>query len=130
MNIQYNLDFLIAALILLLLLLFHSHARNKLLDTNSRIFRYFIVVGIADVLFDLICSILIQKQDPTLNGTLETALTVFYLMQILFPYAFLCYTQSLRIGTGTQIRKTICFWAVPSCAMALLIITNPWHGLV
>ena len=45
MNIQYNLDFLIAALILLLLLLFHSHARNKLLDTNSRIFRYFIVSG-------------------------------------------------------------------------------------
>ena len=130
MNIQYNLDFLIAALVLLTLLLFHSHGRKRLLDINSLIFRGFILVGIVDVLFDIICTVLIQKHDPGMNGTLSSALTVFYLMQILFPYAFLCYTCSLRMGIGERIRKTLCFWAVPSCAMALLVVTNPWHKLV
>ncbi|MBR6528231.1 MAG: hypothetical protein IKT45_09885 [Lachnospiraceae bacterium] len=130
MNIQYNLDFLIAALVLLTLLFFHSHGRKKLLDINSLIFRRFILVGIADVLFDIICTVLIQKHDPGMNHTLSSSLTVFYLMQILFPYAFLCYTRSLRVGIGEGIRKTACFWAIPSCAMALLVITNPWHELV
>lgn len=130
MNVHYNLDFLIAALVLLTLLFFHSHGRKKLLDINSLIFRGFILVGIVDVLFDLICSILIQQHDPGMNGTLNSAMTVFYLMQILFPYAFLCYTQSLRVGIGEGIRKTIGFWAIPSCAMALLVITNPWHEWV
>lgn len=130
MNVQYNLDFLIAALVLLTLLYFHSHARNRLLDTNSLIFRAFILVGIADVAFDLICSLLIHRQDPSMNGVLNVAMTMFYLIQISFPYAFLCYTQSLRIGIGEGIQKILKFWAVPTSVMAVLILTNPWHHSV
>ena len=50
---DYNMDFLIAALIFLLLILYHFLRQRKAGQANSRAFLFFMAVGIADILFQL-----------------------------------------------------------------------------
>lgn len=130
MIVRYNLDFLIAALILLVLLWLYSQRKKKLEDINSMIFRCFILVGMADVLLDLTCTAIILKQDTSLNAILGICLHLFYLIQMTFPYAFLGYVQSLRTGIDVRIRKVMCLAAVPFAVMILLVLTNPWHEML
>lgn len=87
--INYNMSFLISALVFLVLLFYHFVCEKRLEDVNSQIFRLFILVGIADVLFDIICTVLIMKESDALAGVMQLAMTIFYFMQVLFPYAFL-----------------------------------------
>ena len=56
----YNMDFLIAALVFLSLILFHFMSQKRLENATSSIFRIFIVIGILDVLLDIFCTVLIS----------------------------------------------------------------------
>ena len=93
---DYNMDFLIAALIFLLLILYHFLRQRKAGQANSRAFLFFMAVGIADILFDLISTILILWGGPHLRSATELSLLLLYLMQVLLPFTLFLYTQSLR----------------------------------
>ena len=90
---DYNMDFLISALVFLLLILYHFLEQRKPGQANSRAFLFFMAVGIADILFDLISTILISWGDPHLRGATELSLLLLYLMQVLLPYTCLLYTS-------------------------------------
>ena len=45
----YNMDFLISAMIILLLILWHFLGQKRAEDLNNRVFLFFAVLGTADV---------------------------------------------------------------------------------
>lgn len=103
---DYNMDFLIAALIFLLLILYHFLRQRKAGQANSRAFLFFMAVGIADILFDLISTILILWGGPHLRSATELSLLLLYLMQVLLPFTLFLYTQSLR-RTARRVRPAV-----------------------
>ena len=127
---DYNMDFLIAALIFLLLILYHFLRQRKAGQANSRAFLFFMAVGIADILFDLISTILILWGGPHLRSATELSLLLLYLMQVLLPFTLFLYTQSLR-RTARRVRPAVkTAWAVPAVLMALMVLGNHWSGLL
>ena len=77
----YNIDFLVAALVFLLLLFYHFLSQRKVYNAN--------------IIFDIICTALISMNRPDLAGITNITLTILYLMQAIVPYAMFCYTQTL-----------------------------------
>lgn len=126
--IHYNMDFLVAALVLMLLLMHHFMTHKKLESTNNQIFRWFIWLGLLDVMLDICSSFLIMKAEAKLNGVAELITTFFYLVQILVVYAFMCYVKSLRDDLGGKLRNIILFWMIPSLLMGVMILMNHWNG--
>ena len=45
----YNMDFLISAMVILLLILWHFLGQKRAEDLNNRVFLFFAVLGMADV---------------------------------------------------------------------------------
>ncbi|MBQ2287997.1 MAG: EAL domain-containing protein [Lachnospiraceae bacterium] len=128
--IHYNMDFLIAALVLLFLLLHHFTTRKKLLNTNNRIFQLFIWLGLIDVLLDILSSLMIMNADESMNVLAEFTTSCFYLIQVLVIYAFMCYIKSLRYDLEGKLKKVVLFWLIPAIIMAILIIINHWNGMM
>lgn len=73
----YNLDFLIAGLTLLLLVLYHFEKQKKPDNTNNRIFQAFITTALADVSFDILSTLLIMSENAALASITKGTLTVF-----------------------------------------------------
>ena len=127
---EYNISFLIAALIFLLLQLYHFMLQRRLEDVNSRVFQFFLLVGIEDISLDIICTLLIQAERPDFAPLVRILITIFYLMQVSIPYAFMCYVISLREGTIARMRQIMMQWITPAAIMAILVVSNLWHGLL
>ena len=51
---MYNADFLIAAVVILLLVLRNFLDQKRAEDLNSRVFLFFVVIGILDVIAELV----------------------------------------------------------------------------
>lgn len=92
---MYNMDFLIAGLVFLVLILYHFMSRDRIENMNSREFQIFIVVGILDIVLDIVSSMMIARPQHCYAKLLMVVLTLFYLMQVMVPYALFCYTKSL-----------------------------------
>ena len=82
----YNMDFLIAALVFLLLILGHCMDFRRMDVQKNRTFAIFMLIGIADILFDLICTLMISWESPRLAWLLRMCLMALYLLQVLVPY--------------------------------------------
>lgn len=128
MRFIYNMDFLISALVFLSLLLFHFYNQKKLDNIRSRIFQTFIFVGIFDIIFDILCTLLISAENPEYVGITELTLILLYLMQLFVPYIYLCYVKSLRVDSERQTKRIIRVWMIPTAVMAVLVLTNPLTG--
>lgn len=126
----YNLDFLVAGLILLLLVLYHFKRQKKLDNTNNRIFYFFIITALADVSFDIISTLLIMSEDAALVPLTKIVLTVFYLIQLTIPLDLVFYAQTLRETSLKKIRKEMAIWFVIPTVIFFLIIANYWNGLL
>lgn len=124
---NYNIDFLISSFVFLVMLFYHfvisDRLENQMLD---RIFLFFIVLGIADIAFDIITTILIQQENPELSGITFFCLTLFYVMQILVPYSLYLYTVSLRAGGSSlkELLKRLWPASVLPAALFLVVMTN------
>ena len=62
---MYNADFLIAAVVILLLVLRNFLDQKRAEDLNSRIFLFFAVIGILDVIAELVSNYYITKTSHT-----------------------------------------------------------------
>ena len=89
----YNVNFLISALIFLLMIFYHFLGQRKLDERNNRAFFFFLSVGILDVVMDFVCTILISMEKPVLRWALELTLVVLYLLQVLVPVTSVSYTH-------------------------------------
>lgn len=127
---KYNLDFLLITLIFLFILLYHFAKRKRLEDIRSRIFRAFILLGIADISFDIITTLLIAAQNPDLVPFTRITLTVFYLLQAMIPFSILWYARSLMEPiTRSDSVKTLLL-SIPCYLVLLGVILNCWNGLI
>ena len=124
----YNTDFLVAALIFLLIILYHF-VKNRALDLeNNRMFLWLVVTGIAAIVFDVICANLVSWRKPELVGLFWLCYTVQYTLQILVPHMLLCYVRSFLPPTAEHKRIRLglnAFLAV----LILMIFWNRWCGI-
>lgn len=124
----YNVNYLISAMIFLLLILYHFLGQRKLDERNSKTFLFFLIVGLMDVLLDFLCTILITMARPGLCGLLELLLVILYLLQILVPVAFYGYIHRLRNLTDRQWFRRMTVAGIPAVVMAVVVLSNHWHG--
>ncbi|MDY3919878.1 MAG: GGDEF domain-containing phosphodiesterase [Candidatus Limivivens sp.] len=128
--INYNMDFLISALVFLTLILYHFMIQRKLNNSNSRIFRLFILLGISDIIFDIITTILIMEKNPACAVVTMPVLTIFYLLQVLIPYALFCYAQTLRSCSRERSGRAMLIGLVPPVILMILVLCNYGSGLL
>lgn len=126
----YNLDFLYAGLVLLILILYHFNSRRKLDGISSHTFYFFIVTAFADVFFDIVSTLLIMSEDPGKASLTMASLTVFYILQLMIPVATVFYAQTLRETTPRKIRREMAVWLIIPVILLILIIANCWNGLI
>ncbi|MDO4552420.1 MAG: EAL domain-containing protein [Bacillota bacterium] len=127
---QTNVNFLVAGLIFLLLILYHVSTQRRLSHSGHGIFFFCMGVGIADILLDLVTAILIDFRIPALRGLLELLLVLLYLLQVLFPYILFFYTETLRQVDGRTPAKFQVLPMLPACVLWLLVLSNHWTGLL
>lgn len=130
MALHYNLDFLYISLVVSLLIFAHFKSQPSPGSVNDRIFSLFFLVGIADILFDIITTQLIMHQSPALRWPTMICLTLFYLMQVAVPSAFLCYVLSLKQDNRLRVRSLLMRVALPAGAMTLLVLINIFTGII
>lgn len=118
---KYNIDFLIAGLIFLCLILYHFKNEKQLDSQNNKLFSYFILIGLADIFFDIVCTTLISLDSPSVTLSATFFLTILYFLQAAVPYFLLQYTRSLRPGTKTKLCNA---WAVPVVLMWVIVLLN------
>lgn len=126
----YNLDFLLTALIFLLLLLYHFLNRRNLDDSNSRLFRLFIFIGITDIAFDIITTLLTEYRIPELSALTFVMLTVFYFLQVLVPYSLFIYSRTLLMTTTPADRKITLVLSLPAVIAAAMVLINCRFGIL
>lgn len=124
------MDFLIAALAFLLVLLYHIAHQKQRYTIQAQVYRVFFLITTADIIFDMISSALIEMQNPELTWLTVIVNTIFYFLQVLMPCGFLCYIQSLRIRSEKHLFRNICIWVTLSAVFSVLIIANLFTGIL
>ena len=129
--VSYNVDFLYASLMILLLLLFHYLCWGRKRAGGNRFFQLNFFLAMTDVSLDILTSILIDAGNLQLFAVSEQLLTIllilYMLLQLTFPTGLLLY--SLYVWrTGERIRR-VTGWivGVQAFCMGLLILTAPLH---
>lgn len=126
---EYNISFLVAAMIFLLLQYYHFVLQRRLEDMKNRVFRFFFLIGFSDVLLDIVCTLMIEEGKAEYAWMVRILMTLFYLIQVLVPYAFAGYVIALREEDNYTV-KSLIYWSVPAMVMAIVVISNLEHGLL
>ena len=116
----YNMDFLIAAMVILLLILWNFLGQKRADDLNNQIFLFFAVLGILDVAAELLSNYYISLGGGDSSLAAIVATTVFYLFQALLPF-----TLTLHDNKMISAKKML----LPGLATFLLIglvLINPF----
>lgn len=124
---NYNIDFLISSFLFLILLFYHFIISDRLKNQMlNRIFLFFITLGITDIAFDILCTVLIYLENPSLSGLTSLCLTLFYMMQTLVPFSLFLYTASLRENNASLKKLLLHLWpsAILPGVLFLIVLTN------
>ena len=122
---MYNADFLIAAVVILLLVLRNFLDQKRAEDLNSRIFLFFAVIGILDVIAELVSDYYITSGDGDFGLAAVVTTTIFYLFQALLPYTLLCYIMTLHDNKLISVKKML-LAGLATILLASIVLTNPF----
>ena len=122
---MYNADFLIAAVVILLLVLRNFLDQKRAEDLNSRVFLFFAVIGILDVIAELVSNYYITSGDGDFSLAAVVTTTIFYLFQALLPYALLCYIMTLHDNKLISVKKML-LAGLATILLASIVLTNPF----
>lgn len=126
--IQYNMDFLIAGFIFLVVLLVHFVRYKRLTGVSGKLFWIFIIEAVLCSVSDLITCVLIEQRNPAYNSWVIVFTTVLYALQILVPYTFYGLTQIL-IYCDQRIKvRNIKLALIPVIITEILVIANIFFG--
>ncbi len=128
MQMKYNMDFLISALALLILIFGHFISDRKINTHRNRVFLAYMLLGMADIFMDILTSLLISAGSPGLRNATVLLTTVFYVLQIIVPAGFVYYVQSMRDAERSAMKRFMTICAVPTAAMLIVILTNSLTG--
>ena len=122
---MYNADFLIAAVVILLLVLRNFLDQKRAEDLNSRIFLFFAVIGILDVIAELVSNYYITSGDGDFGLAAVVTTTIFYLFQALLPYTLLCYIMTLHDNKLISVKKML-LAGLATILLVSIVLTNPF----
>ena len=122
---MYNADFLIAAVVILLLVLRNFLDQKRAEDLNSRVFLFFAVIGILDVIAELVSNYYITSGDGDFGLAAVVTTTIFYLFQALLPYTLLCYIMTLHDNKLISVKKML-LAGLATILLASIVLTNPF----
>ena len=122
---MYNADFLIAAVVILLLVLRNFLDQKRAEDLNSRVFLFFAVIGILDVIAELVSNYYITSGDGDFGLAAVVTTTIFYLFQVLLPYVLLCYIMTLHDNKLISVKKMLLV-GLATILLASIVLTNPF----
>ena len=122
---MYNADFLIVAVVILLLVLRNFLDQKRAEDLNSRVFLFFAVIGILDVIAELVSNYYITSGDGDFGLAAVVTTTIFYLFQALLPYALLCYIMTLHDNKLISVKKML-LAGLATILLASIVLTNPF----
>lgn len=126
--IQYNMDFLIAGFIFLLVLLIHFVRYKRLTGVSGKLFWIFIIEAALCSVSDLITSVLIEQKNPVYNPWVIAFTTILYALQVLVPYTFYGLTQILRYCDHKSKKRNILLGLIPVVITEVLVIINIFYG--
>ena len=81
----YNIDFLIAAIVILLLILWYFLGQKRAEDLNNQVFLFFAVLGVLDVIADFAGKRLWNSSRIYNNGILSVAGIASFYVPLLYP---------------------------------------------
>ena len=122
---MYNADFLIAAVVILLLVLRNFLDQKRAEDLNSRVFLFFVVIGILDVIAELVSNYYITSGDRDFGLAAVVTTTIFYLFQALLPYTLLCYIMTLHDNKLISVKKML-LAGIATILLVSIVLTNPF----
>ena len=122
---MYNADFLIAAVVILLLVLRNFLDQKRAEDLNSRVFLFFAVIGILDGITELVSNYYITSGDGDFGLAAVVTTTIFYLFQALLPYTLLCYIMTLHDNKLISVKKML-LAGIATILLASIVLTNPF----
>ena len=122
---MYNADFLIAAVVILLLVLRNFLDQKRAEDLNSRVFLFFAVIGILDVIAELVSNYYITSGDGDFGLAAVVTTTIFYLFQALLPYTLLCYIMTLHDNKLISLKKML-LAGLATILLVSIVLTNPF----
>lgn len=126
--VVYNMNFLIAALGILVIVLWQIFNQRRMEDANNRVFRLIVFLGLGDIITEIISSILIMHGTSTYGGA-AFATTIFYLFQAALPLALVYYVRTLKENKAISVGA--CFlMGIPTMILLFCILTNPFTGLL
>ncbi len=126
---NYNIDFLLASIILMAVILWQFFDTKRPKDLNTRVFLILAVLSTLDIVFELLSTVFMALEHDTGGIGVMFTTTVFYLFQALLPFSLLCYTESLREEQLFS-PKLIVLQGLPTAFLIAVILTNPWTGLL
>ena len=121
----YNMDFLISAMVILLLILWHFLGQKRAEDLNNRVFLFFAVLGTADVVAEFFTNYYITSYNSDMENAAVIVTTIFYLLQALLPVTFIFYIQTLHEQKIISAKKMF-ISGVPTLVLISVILTNPF----
>ena len=121
----YNIDFLIAAMVILLLVLWYFLGQKRAEDLNNQVFLFFAIIGILDVVAELASNYYISFPNSNCEIAAMLATTIFYLLQVLLPFTVICYIQTLHDNKIISAKKMF-LSGVPTFILMGMILTNPF----
>lgn len=121
----YNIDFLIAAMVILLLVLWYFLGQKRAEDLNNQVFLFFAIIGILDVVAELASNYYISFPNSNCEIAAMLATTIFYLLQALLPFTVICYIQTLHDNKIISAKKMF-LSGVPTFILMGMILTNPF----
>lgn len=121
----YNIDFLIAAMVILLLVLWYFLGQKRAEDLNNQVFLFFAIIGILDVVAELASNYYISFPNSNCEIAAMLATMIFYLLQALLPFTVICYIQTLHDNKIISAKKMF-LSGVPTFILMGMILTNPF----
>ncbi len=121
----YNIDFLIVAMVILLLVLWYFLGQKRAEDLNNQVFLFFAIIGILDVVAELASNYYISFPNSNCEIAAMLATTIFYLLQALLPFTVICYIQTLHDNKIISAKKMF-LSGVPTFILMGMILTNPF----
>ncbi len=126
---SYNMDFLIAGTVVLLMVLLQFYQQRKMEDVNNRVFRVLVTLGFLDVITELISTLYMCNPSGDYGVGAMFSTTLFYIFQALLPFTLLCYIRTLRnnklMSTADMMKL-----GIPTMILCFVVLTNPFTKLL
>ena len=120
-----NIHYLIAAMAVLLVVLWQYSRQRQMDDRNSLMFRRLLRVVSLDVAAELVSTGFILYAPYSFNVCRMLSNTVFYLFQALLPLLLLYYVCTLCTSRVIA-PSTVLRMGIPTIALVFVILTNPF----